>query len=89
MVPQHFSFYFPLNFSGHSLRSGGATALAQNGASMEFIQNAGCWLSDAFRSYFRGHVVLCLPEQLNHPLGSDHHAGAFVSFYRKFSELLN
>lgn len=74
---------FPRDFSGHSLRLGGATALAQNGASMDFIQSAGRWSSDAFCSYVRGHVVLSLPERLNHPIGSDHHIGAHVFFSRK------
>lgn len=80
-----FHSVFPSNFSGHSLRSGGATALAQNGASMEFIQCAGRWSSEAFRCYVRGHVILRLPERLNHPIGNDQHLGASVSFACEFS----
>lgn len=78
-----FHSIFPMNFSGHSLRSGGATALAQNGASMEYIQSAGRWSSEAFRCYVWGHVLLRLPERLNHPIVNVQHTGAFVSFSRK------
>lgn len=70
---------------GDSLRSGGATASAQNGASMEFIQSAGRWASEAFRWYIRGHVILRLPERLNHPIGNDQHIGASVSFARELN----
>lgn len=76
---------FPQKFSGHSLRLGGATALAQNGASMDFIQGAGRWSSEAFRSYVRGHVVLRLPELLNHPIGAEGRTSANVIFSCMYS----
>lgn len=81
---QYFHSIFPLNFPGHSLRSGGATALAQNGDLMEFIQDAGRWSSEAFCCYVRGHAVLRLPKRLNHPIGNDQHVGAAVSFLCEF-----
>ncbi|THH05031.1 hypothetical protein EW146_g10010 [Bondarzewia mesenterica] len=40
--------HFPADIAGHSLRSGGATALAEDGVAPEFIQRAGRWSSDAF-----------------------------------------
>jgi len=43
---------------GHSLRSGGATALALAGASDDVIQSMGRWASDTFRIYIRKHLVL-------------------------------
>ncbi|KAG2112218.1 uncharacterized protein F5147DRAFT_523484, partial [Suillus discolor] len=35
-------------FSGHSIRAGGATALALMGVSPDMIQGAGRWSSDEF-----------------------------------------
>lgn len=46
--------------SGHSLRSGGATAYAQAGVRMEVIQQMGRWKSDAFETYIPGHLLLNL-----------------------------
>jgi len=43
---------------GHSLRSGGATALALAGVSDNAIQSMGRWASDTFRIYIRKHPVL-------------------------------
>ncbi|KIJ53418.1 hypothetical protein M422DRAFT_155244 [Sphaerobolus stellatus SS14] len=50
--------FFPTNISGHSLRSGGALALALAGTPPERIQDAGRWTSDAFRLYIRKHPIL-------------------------------
>jgi hypothetical protein len=44
--------------AGHSLRSGGATALAENGVDLHIIQALGRWSSEAFRSYIRLHPIL-------------------------------
>jgi len=43
---------------GHSLRSGGATALALMGVSHDIIQLMGHWASDTFRIYICKHPVL-------------------------------
>ena len=45
--------FFPENFAGQSLRSGGATSLAEAGADLTTIQAAGRWSSKAFRIYIR------------------------------------
>jgi integrase len=44
--------------AGHSLRSGGATTLAENGVRLDIIQALGRWSSDAFRSYIRLHPII-------------------------------
>lgn len=46
--------------SGHSLRSGGATAYAQGGVRSEVIQRMGRWKSDTFETYIHGHPLLNL-----------------------------
>ncbi|KAH9810709.1 hypothetical protein DFH28DRAFT_984839 [Melampsora americana] len=75
-----FRSHFDKSFSGHSLRSGGATALAQSGHTMHYIKSAGCWSSDAFLIYVRGHVALRLPENQNHVIGNVAHIGSKVTF---------
>ncbi|THH06050.1 hypothetical protein EW146_g9736 [Bondarzewia mesenterica] len=45
--------HFPEDVAGHSLRSGGATALAEDGVAPEYIQRAGRWSSDAFERGFK------------------------------------
>lgn len=45
-------------FSGHSIRAGGATALALAGVSPDMIQGAGRWSSDKFRKYIRVHPFI-------------------------------
>lgn len=45
-------------FSGHSLRAGGATALATAGMSGDLIRAAGRWSSDEFNKYIRQHPFL-------------------------------
>jgi hypothetical protein len=44
--------------AGHSLRSGGATTLAENGVRLEIIQALGRWSLDAFRSYICLHPII-------------------------------
>lgn len=46
------------NVTGHSIRSGGATALAQLGIPLDLIQAMGCWSSDTFHIYIRSHPLL-------------------------------
>lgn len=53
-----FHEHFDKRFGGHSLRSGGATLLAQNGVDFNLIQALGRWSSDAFRIYIRQHPLL-------------------------------
>lgn len=49
---------FGLAIAGHSLRSGGATRLAELGVPDDRIQAMGRWASDAFRIYIRKNPVL-------------------------------
>lgn len=77
---KRFHEFFSHNKSGHSLRSGGATALGQAGLPMDFIQLAGRWSSEAFRIYVRDHPVLTLGARRARPLAEARHAGAFVDF---------
>jgi hypothetical protein len=46
------------NISGHSLRSGGATALALAGTPLPRIQSIGRWSSEAFLIYIRQNPIL-------------------------------
>lgn len=46
------------NIAGHSLRSGGATALALAGVPLERIQIIGRWSSEAFLIYIRQNPIL-------------------------------
>lgn len=50
--------YFPKEIAGQSLRSGGATSLAEAGADLATIQAAGRWASRAFRIYIRKNPVV-------------------------------
>lgn len=50
--------HFPAEYGGHSLRSGGATALAIAGVPSDRIQAAGRWSSDTFQIYIRKNPVL-------------------------------
>ena len=50
--------FFPKNFAGQSLRSGGATSLAEAGADLDTIQAVGRWSSPAFKIYLRKNPVL-------------------------------
>lgn len=44
--------------AGHSLRSGGATMLAESGVRLDIIQALGRWSSEAFRGYIRSHPLV-------------------------------
>ncbi|OBZ77411.1 hypothetical protein A0H81_02296 [Grifola frondosa] len=52
--------FFPIsaNISGHSLRAGGATSLAEAGVPPTVIQSLGRWSSDAWQAYIRKHPVV-------------------------------
>lgn len=50
--------HFPDDIGGHSLRAGGATALAEAGIPPYIIQAIGRWTSEAFQTYIRRHPVL-------------------------------
>jgi hypothetical protein len=50
--------FFSDNVGGHSIRSGGATFLAQMGTPLHLIQATGRWASETFRIYIRNHPVL-------------------------------
>ena len=50
--------FFPKNYAGQSIRSGGATSLAEAGADLATIQAVGRWSSKAFRIYIRKNPVL-------------------------------
>src|ERR1700678_1248101 len=72
-VPTRFWFilclraFLPANFALQSLRSGGATSLAESGADLPTIQAIGRWNSDTFRIYIRKNpvvlhaILLCRP----------------------------
>jgi hypothetical protein len=49
--------HFSGDVGGHSLRAGGATALAEAGIPPHIIQAIGRWSSDAFQIYIRRHPV--------------------------------
>jgi hypothetical protein len=55
---RHLREHFPSDVAGHSLRAGGATALAQAGIPPHIIQAIGRWASDTFQIYIRHHPVL-------------------------------
>ena len=50
--------FFPKEVAGQSMRSGGATSLAEAGADLATIQAVGRWSSEAFRIYIRKNPVL-------------------------------
>ena len=50
--------HFPSDFAGHSLRSGGATAMALANIPADRIRLAGRWSSDTFQIYIRKNPVL-------------------------------
>jgi hypothetical protein len=53
-----FRSHFSGDVGGHSLRAGGATALAEAGIPPHMIQTIGRWSSEAFQIYIRQHPVL-------------------------------
>lgn len=75
-----FHAFFGFNKSGHSMRSGGASAMAQAGIPLEIIQDTGRWSSEAFKTYVRDHPVLRLRARVEHPIARYWHIGAFVNF---------
>lgn len=50
--------HFKNNVGGHSMRAGGATALALSGIPPHLIQAMGRWNSEAFQIYIRAHPTL-------------------------------
>lgn len=51
--------HFPSgDISGHSMRAGGATALAEEGVSADTLQGIGRWASESFRIYIRKNPVI-------------------------------
>jgi hypothetical protein len=51
--------FFPnTNIAGQSMRAGGATALAEDGAPPHIIQSAGRWASNTFHIYIRKHPTV-------------------------------
>lgn len=77
---RRFSSMFSKGKTGHSLRSGGATALALAGRSLKFIQESGLWASEAFKEYIRLHPVLCLPPDVTNPHAIAAGAGFDITF---------
>jgi hypothetical protein len=57
---------------GHSLRSGGATALALSGVPDNVIQGMGRWSSDSFKIYIRKHPVILHALLHGHPPVDSH-----------------
>jgi hypothetical protein len=57
--------HFSSDISGHSLRAGGATALAKAGVPLATIQALGRWASDAFQIYIRHHPSLLLASRVS------------------------
>jgi hypothetical protein len=55
--------FFSSAISGHSMRTGGATALAATGVALALIQAAGRWSSDEFQKDIRKY-----PFQLQLPI---------------------
>jgi hypothetical protein len=49
---------FPSDYAGHSIRSGGATALAEQNVAPHLIMAIGRWSSEAWRLYIRKHPTL-------------------------------
>lgn len=77
---KRFYAFFASNKSGHSMRAGGASAMAQAGLPMEIIQDTGRWSSEAFKTYVRDHPVLRLRARAENPLSRYWHTGAYVTF---------
>ena len=50
--------YCSADIAGQSMRAGGATVLAQAGASAELIRGAGRWSSNTFERYIRKNVIV-------------------------------
>lgn len=68
---RHLRKHFPSDVAGHSLRAGGATALAQAGIPPHIIQAIGRWASDTFQIYIRHHPVLLAAFLFGHSRDTD------------------
>ena len=55
---QFWCFFLDTNFTGQSMHTGGATALAEAGAVPDLIMGSGQWTSMAWTSYVRKNPVL-------------------------------
>ena len=55
---QRLKLFFDADIAGQSMRSGGATSMAENGVPPHLIQAAGRWASSAFQIYIRKNPVL-------------------------------
>ena len=56
---QRLRLFFPSeDYAGHSIRSGGATSLAEAGVDLSVIQAVGRWASPAFKIYIRKNPVV-------------------------------
>ena len=54
--------HFGPNISGHSMRAGGATALAAAGVPDDRIRAIGRWSSDAYQAYIRQHSIILISQ---------------------------
>ncbi|KAF8546958.1 hypothetical protein OG21DRAFT_1517748 [Imleria badia] len=54
-------------FTGHSMRAGGATTLALLGTAPHVIQAIGRWSSDEWQKYVRNHAFLQQASLHGHP----------------------
>lgn len=54
--------HFGPNISGHSMRAGGATALAAAGVPDDRIRAMGRWSSDAYQVYIRQHSIILISQ---------------------------
>ena len=68
---RHLYEHFPPDVAGHSLRAGGATALAQAGIPPHIIQAIGRWALDTFQIYIRHHPVLLAAFLFGHRRDTD------------------
>lgn len=62
--------HFPNDVGGHSMRAGGATALAEAGIPPYLIQAIGRWSSEAFQTYIRRQPVLLATLLFGHRLSA-------------------
>lgn len=60
-------FFFQTDIAGQSMRSGGATSLAERGVPPHLIQATGRWASSAFQVYIRKNPVLLQSLLFGHP----------------------
>lgn len=51
-------YFFTTHVAGHSMRAGGATALAEAGVAPSIIQAIGRWRTDTWTAYVRKHPAL-------------------------------